>query len=177
MSFLKTNEINMNIIRFILFFLAIFGVDQLYTQTCLSPDGQKSISFSLSSDGQPQYEMKLGETTVIRTSRLGLELKNDTDLMSDFAIEDVQYESFDNTWTPVWGEESQIRNHYNEMFISLNQKTTDRTMNIRFRVYNEGMGFRYEFPQQPNLGHFIVSQEKTQFSLTGNHTAFWIPGD
>ena len=177
MSFFKTNEINMNIIRFILFFLAILGADQLYAQACLSPDGQTSISFSLSTDGQPQYDMKLGETTVIRTSRLGLELKNDTDLMSDFAIEDVQYESFDNTWTPVWGEESQIRNHYNEMFISLKQETTDRTMNIRFRVYNEGIGFRYEFPQQPNLGHFIVSHEKTQFSLTGDHTAFWIPGD
>lgn len=103
MSFFKTNEIKMNSIRFILFFLAIFGADQLYAQTCLSPDGLTSIYFSLSTDGQPQYEMKLGETTVIRTSRLGLELKNDTDLMSDFAIEDVQYESFDNTWTPVWG--------------------------------------------------------------------------
>ncbi len=177
MSFYKTNEIKMKIIRFILFFLAIFGADQLYAQTCLSPDGQISIAFSLSSDGQPQYEMNLGETKVIRTSRLGFELKNDTDLMSDFAIEDVQYDRFDNTWTPVWGEESQIRNHYNEMFISLKQSTTSRTMNIRFRVYNEGMGFRYEFPQQPKLGHFIISQEKTQFSLTGDHTAFWIPGD
>ena len=177
MSFCKTNEINMNIIRFILSFLAILGADQLYAQTCLSPDGKTSIYFSLSSDGHPQYEMKLGETTVIRTSRLGLELKNDTDLMSYFDIEDVQFEGFDSTWTPVWGEESQIRNQYNEMFISLKQKTTDRTMNIRFRVYNEGMGFRYEFPQQPNLGHFIVSHEKTQFSLTGDHTAIWIPGD
>ena len=177
MSFYKTNEIKMNSIRFILFFLAIFGSDHFYAQTCLSPDGQISISFSLSSDGQPQYEMKLGETKVIRTSRLGLELKNDTDLMSDFAIEDFRYDRFDNTWMPVWGEESQIRNHYNEMFISLKQSATSRTMNIRFRVYNEGMGFRYEFPQQPNLGHFIVSQEKTQFSLTGDHTAFWIPGD
>ncbi len=150
---------------------------QLSAQTCLSPDGQTSIYFSLSSSGQPQYEMKLGETTVLRTSRLGFELKNDTDLMSDFGVVDVQYGSFDNTWTPVWGEENQIRNHYNEMFISLKQSTTNRMMNIRFRVYNEGMGFRYEFPQQPNLGHFIVSQEKTQFSLTGDHTAFWIPGD
>ena len=167
----------MSSIRFTFFFLAIFGADHFYAQTCLSPDGQISISFSLSSDGQPQYQMKLGETKVIHTSRLGLELKNDTDLMSDFAIEDFQYDRFDNTWTPVWGEESQIRNHYNEMFISLKQSTTSRTMNIRFRVYNEGMGFRYEFPQQPNLGHFIVSQEKTQFSLTGDHTAFWIPGD
>lgn len=177
MCFCKTNEIKMNSIRFTLFFLAIFGADQLYAQTCLSPDGQISITFSLSSDGQPEYEMNLGETKVIRTSRLGFELKNDTDLMSDFTIEDVQYDRFDNTWTPVWGEESQIRNHYNEMFISLKQSTTSRTMNIRFRVYNEGMGFRYEFPQQPNLGHFIISQEKTQFSLTGDHTAFWIPGD
>ena len=172
MSFYKTNEIKMNSIRFTLFFLAIFGSDHFYAQTCLSPDGQISISFSLSSDGQPQYEMKLGETKVIRTSRLGLELKNDTDLMSDFAIEDFRYDRFDNTWMPVWGEESQIRNHYNEMFISLKQSTTSRIMNIRFRVYNEGMGFRYEFPQQPNLGHFIVSQEKTQFSSTGDHTAF-----
>ena len=161
------------------FFCLLFSLlfQQLSAQTCLSPDGQTSIYFSLSSSGQPQYEMKLGEIKVIRTSRLGFKLKNDTDLMSDFGVIDVQYDSFDNTWTPVWGEENQIRNHYNEMFISLKQSTTSRMMNIRFRVYNEGVGFRYEFPQQPNLGHFIVSQEKTQFSLTGDHTAFWIPGD
>ena len=163
--------------QFLFYLLLSLLFQQLSAQTCLSPDGQTSIYFSLSSSGQPQYEMKLGETTVIRTSRLGFELKNDTDLMSDFGVIDVQYDSFDNTWTPVWGEENQIRNNYNEMFISLKQSTTSRIMNIRFRVYNEGMGFRYEFPQQPNLGHFIVSQEKTQFSLTGDHTAFWIPGD
>ena len=167
----------MNNYQFLFYLLLSLLFQQLSAQTCLSPDGQTSIYFSLSSSGQPQYEMKLGETTVLRTSRLGFELKNDTDLMSDFGVIDVQYDSFDNTWTPVWGEENQIRNHYNEMFISLKQSTTSRIMNIRFRVYNEGMGFRYEFPQQPNLGHFIVSQEKTQFSLTGDHTAFWIPGD
>ena len=167
----------MNNYQFLFYLLLSLLFQQLSAQTCLSPDGQTSIYFSLSSSGQPQYEMKLGETTVIRTSRLGFELKNDTDLMSDFGVIDVQYDSFDNTWTPVWGEENQIRNNYNEMFISLKQSTTNRMMNIRFRVYNEGMGFRYEFPQQPNLGHFIVSQEKTQFSLTGDHTAFWIPGD
>ena len=167
----------MNNYQFLFYLLLSLLFQQLSAQTCLSPDGQTSIYFSLSSSGQPQYEMKLGETTVILTSRLGFELKNDTDLMSDFGVIDVQYDSFDNTWTPVWGEENQIRNNYNEMFISLKQSTTSRIMNIRFRVYNEGMGFRYEFPQQPNLGHFIVSQEKTQFSLTGDHTAFWIPGD
>jgi hypothetical protein len=167
----------MNNYQFFFYLLLSLLFQQLSAQTCLSPDGQTSIYFSLSSSGQPQYEMKLGETTVIRTSRLGFELKNDTDLMSDFGVIDVQYDSFDNTWTTVWGEENQIRNNYNEMFISLKQSTTSRMMNIRFRVYNEGMGFRYEFPQQPNLGHFIVSQEKTQFSLTGDHTAFWIPGD
>ena len=167
----------MNNYQFLFYLLLSLLFQQLSAQTCLSPDGQTSIYFSLSSSGQPQYEMKLGETTVIRTSRLGFELKNDTDLMSDFGVIDVQYDSFDNTWTPVWGEENQIRNNYIEMFISLKQSTTSRIMNIRFRVYNEGMGFRYEFPQQPNLGHFIVSQEKTQFSLTGDHTAFWIPGD
>ena len=167
----------MNNYQFFFCLLLSLLFQQLSAQTCLSPDGQTSIYFSLSSSGQPQYEMKLGEIKVIRTSRLGFELKNDTDLMSDFGVIDVQYDSFDNTWTPVWGEENQIRNHYNEMFISLKQSTTSRMMNIRFRVYNEGVGFRYEFPQQPNLGHFIVSQEKTQFSLTGDHTAFWIPGD
>lgn len=167
----------MNNYQFFFYLLLSLLFQQLSAQTCLSPDGQTSIYFSISSSGQPQYEMKLGETTVIPTSRLGFELKNDTNLMSDFDVIDVQYDSFDNTWIPVWGEENQIRNNYNEMFISLKQSTTSRMMNIRFRVYNEGMGFRYEFPQQPNLGHFIVSQEKTQFSLTGDHTAFWIPGD
>lgn len=167
----------MNNYQFFFYLLLSLLFQQLSAQTCLSPDGQTSIYFSISSSGQPQYEMKLGETTVIPTSRLGFELKNDTNLMSDFGVIDIQYDSFDNTWIPVWGEENQIRNNYNEMFISLKQSTTSRMMNIRFRVYNEGMGFRYEFPQQPNLGHFIVSQEKTQFSLTGDHTAFWIPGD
>ena len=167
----------MNNYQFLFYLFTSLLFQQLSAQTCLSPDGQTRIYFSLSSNGQPQYEMNLGESTIIHTSRLGFELKNDTDLMSDFSIVDVQYDSFDNTWTPVWGEESQIRNHYNEMFISLKQSTTSRMMNIRFRVYNEGVGFRYEFPQQPNLGHFIISQEKTQFSLTGDHTAYWIPGD
>lgn len=167
----------MNNYQFLFYLFISLLFQQLSAQTCLSPDGQTSIQFSLSANGHPQYEMKLGEVTVLRTSRLGFELKNDKSLLRDFTIEDVQFDSFDNTWTPVWGEESQIRNHYNEMFISLKQSTTNRTMNIRFRVFNEGMGFRYEFPQQPNLGHFIIRQEKTQFSLTGDHTAFWIPGD
>ena len=167
----------MNNYQFLFYILISLFFYKLSAQTCISPDGQTSIQFSLSTDGHPQYEIKLGEVTVLRTSRLGFELKNDKALLRDFKIKDVQFNSFDNTWIPVWGEESQIRNQYNEMFVSLEQSTTSRTMNIRFRVFNEGMGFRYEFPQQQNLGQFIISQERTQFSLTGDHTAFWIPGD
>ena len=107
-----------------------------------------------------------------------MELKDDKkSLLNDFAILKTENSTFDDTWTPVWGEEKEIRNHYNELAVSLKQNKTNRIVNIRFRLFNEGLGFRYEFPQQENLVYFVIKEERSQFAMTGDHTAFWIPGD
>ena len=108
---------------------------------------------------------------------MGFELVKDDDLMEEFKILDVSYDTKNKLWIPVWGEEGEIRNHYNEMLLKLEQKKTSRKMNIRFRVFDEGVGFRYEFPQQADFGHFIIKQECTAFAMTDDHTAHWIPGD
>lgn len=108
---------------------------------------------------------------------MGLELKNDPGLMGGFACIDAKTSTFDETWEPVWGEVKSIRNHYNEMAVTLNQKAQNRNIIIRFRLYNDGLGFRYEFPQQENLNYFVIKEEHSQFAMTGDHTAFWIPGD
>ncbi|MGB0260869.1 MAG: glycoside hydrolase family 97 protein [Flavobacteriaceae bacterium] len=148
-----------------------------HAQECLSPDGKTQLLFSVNEMGQPIYEMSYNNQKVILPSRLGFELKNDSDLMVGFQISDIQYDTQDQWWEPVWGEESTIRNHYNEMLVFLVQESSNRRMNIRFRVFDEGVGFRYEFPQQSQLGNFVIKQEKTQFVMSGDHTAFWIPGD
>lgn len=148
-----------------------------HAQECLSPDGKTQLLFSVNEMGQPIYEMSYNNQKVILPSRLGFELKNDSDLMVGFQISDIQYDTQDQWWKPVWGEESTIRNHYNEMLVLLVQESSNRRMNIRFRVFDEGVGFRYEFPQQSQLGNFVIKQEKTQFVMSGDHTAFWIPGD
>ncbi|MEM6379582.1 MAG: glycoside hydrolase family 97 protein, partial [Bacteroidota bacterium] len=114
---------------------------------------------------------------VIKKSGMGLELKSTTNLMDGFAVENVERSTFDETWEPVWGEFKTIRNHYNEMAVHLKQAATDRKMIIRFRLFDDGLGFRYEFPEQANLTYFTVEEERTQFAMTGDHTAFWVPGD
>ena len=123
---------------------------------------------------------------VVKPSHLGLELAKDkhatkgfaeTSLMDGFTESHSEVSSFDETWKPVWGETATIRNHYNELLVSLSQDHTGRQMNIRFRVYDDGMGLRYEFPQQDSLVYFIVKEEHTQFAMTGDHTAWWLPGD
>ena len=98
-------------------------------------------------------------------------------LMTGFKIKDTRTSTFDEVWRPVWGEESEIRNHYNELEVTLDQPENDRYIIIRFRLFNDGLGFRYEFPQQKNLNYFVIKEEHTQFAMTGDHTAFWIPGD
>lgn len=147
-------------------------------QDLKSPDGKLVMQFSLQKDGTPTYALNYKTKTVIKTSKLGLELKDDKkSLLNDFVISDSKTSTFDETWKPVWGEVSQIRNHYNELAVTLNQKETDRNIIIRFRLYNEGLGFRYEFPSQKNLVYFIIKEERSQFAMAGDHTAFWIPGD
>ena len=147
-------------------------------QQLKSPQGEFEMQFSLSNDGTPTYSLKYKNKEVVKTSKLGLELKNDKkSLLNDFTIVDSKVSTFDETWKPVWGEVAQIRNHYNELAVTLNQKDTDRKIVIRFRLFDDGLGFRYEFPSQKNLVYFVIKEEKTQFAMTGNHTAYWISGD
>ena len=146
-------------------------------QRCLSPNKQLNIAFSVSDKGVPTYQIQYNQKPVILESSMGFELVQDDDLMEDFKVLDVIYDTKDEVWSPVWGEEREIRNHYNEMLIAVEQRESKRRMNIRFRVYNEGVGFRYEFPTQENLGNFVIKHERTSFALTGDHIAHWIPGD
>ncbi|MCL8008341.1 glycoside hydrolase family 97 protein [Gelidibacter japonicus] len=149
-----------------------------FAQEVYSPDKNVQLSFSLNTEGVPIYQMSFKNKVVIEPSRLGFKIKEDgQDLNDGFSIISSENSSFDETWKPVWGEESIIRNNYNELLITLNQDRTQRVMAIRFRVFNDGVGFRYEFPEQPNLGHFVIEKELTQFAMTNDHTAFWIPGD
>lgn len=144
--------------------------------TVKSPDGTIAVEFRLD-DGIPVYNVTYKGRMAVKDSRLGLELKNAENLMDGFVLDGTSTSTFDETWRPVWGEVSQIRNHYNEYVAQLRQPSTDRKMNIRFRIYDDGVGFRYEFPQQKNLVYFTIKEEHTQFAMTGDHTAWWIPGD
>ena len=150
----------------------------LLAQQLKSPNQQLQMEFSLQKDGTPGYSLKYKDKVVIKPSKLGLELKDDTkSLLNDFVIADTKTTTFDEIWKPVWGEVASIRNHYNELAVTLNQKGTDRQMIIRFRLFDEGLGFRYEFPSQKNLTYFVIKEERSQFAMNGDHTAFWIPGD
>lgn len=142
-----------------------------------SPDGNVKLTFNVNAAGEPVYELSYKGKAVIKPSKLGLELKNDPGLMNGFTLKDSKTATFDETWTPVWGEESAIRNHYNELAVTLDQQDRGRHIVIRFRVFDDGLGFRYEFPLQDSLNYFVVKEEHTQFAMTGDHTAFWIPGD
>ena len=147
-------------------------------QELTSPNQDLKMKFSLNENGTPVYQLTYKDQEVIKPSTLGLELKNDDlSLMNSFEIVDTKTSTFDETWEPVWGEQSEIRNHYNELAVTLNQPEKDRHIIIRFRMFNEGLGFRYEFPEQKNLVYFVIKEEHTQFAMTGDHTAFWIPGD
>lgn len=167
--------------------------------TLVSPDGNMQMTFRLTSDGTPQYALDYGDRKVILPSGLGFELRGTlkaTDVVFNqdgtidkkddkpsnsfhdgFALESVSTDSFDETWEPVWGEEASIRNNYNELLVNLVQTGTGRKMSVRFRLYDDGLGFRYEFPRQPELNYFVIKEELTQFAMAGDHTAWWIPGD
>ena len=147
------------------------------TKNLTSPNGELQLNFAVTPQGEPVYELFYKGKPVVKTSKLGLELKDDPGLMNGFTLTDAQTSTFDETWTPVWGEESKIRNHYNELLVTLNQKAQDRNLLIRFRLFDDGLGFRYEFPLCKNLNYFIIKEEHTQFAMTGDHKAFWIPGD
>ena len=163
--------------RKIIFLMSIFAAHLTMAQQQSSPDGSVMLSFSLKSDGTPSYKVTYKNKPVINESTLGFTLKKADPLTNNFKVVDTKKSTFKETWKPVWGEESEILNHYNELLVSLEQNNTNRKMNIRFRVYNEGVGFRYEFPSQKELTYFVVEEELSQFAMTGDHTAWWIPGD
>ena len=163
--------------RKIIFLMSIFAAHLTMAQQQSSPDGNVILSFSLKNDGTPSYKVSYKNKPVINESTLGFTLKKADPLTNNFKVVDTKKSTFKETWKPVWGEESEILNHYNELLVSLEQNNTNRKMNIRFRVYNEGVGFRYEFPSQKELTYFVVEEELSQFAMTGDHTAWWIPGD
>lgn len=170
-----------------------FGVTA--QETLHSPDGNLTLRFSLSEAGTPTYALDYKDRPVVLPSGMGFELRGDAptlefgaeiersgygkpvSLYDGFEQTAVARDGFDQTWQPVWGEQSEIRNHYNEMAVTLRQPVSGREMVVRFRLYDDGLGFRYEFPEQKNLVYFTIRDEKTRFAMTGDHTAFWIPGD
>ena len=163
--------------RKIILLMSILAMHWAAAQQQTSPDGNVVLSFSLKADGTPTYKMTYKGKPVINESTLGLTLKKEESLTNHFKVVSDSKSTFKETWKPVWGEEKEILNHYNELFVQLKQDKTNRLMNIRFRVYNEGVGFRYEFPTQKELTYFVIAEENTQFAMTGDHTAWWIPGD
>ncbi len=175
---------------------AVMAVGAASAQELLtSPDGNMELRFSVKEGGVPTYEMDYKGQPVVLESRLGFELRGDApklefgaeidksgygapvSLYDGFLQTSVERSSFDETWEPVWGESSTIRNNYNEMAVTLRQEATGRDMIVRFRLYDEGVGFRYEFPEQKSLTYFTIKEELTQFAMTSDHTAYWIPGD
>ena len=160
----------------LLYIITLLSVFFVNAQNLKSPNSEIELTFSLTKKGVPTYKISYKDQEVIKQSKLGLELKGD-DLISGFTITNTSESTYDNTWETVWGEESSIRNHYNELSIELLQEATNRKILIRFRAFDEGVGFRYEFPKQDNLGHFVVKEEHSEFAMTGDHKAIWIPGD
>lgn len=163
-----------------------------------SPNGQLNMSFDIDNYGRALYSLVYKGKTVIKPSSLGLELKKEDTARTDFdwvdrrdlskvdsqanffngfTIKSATKTTFDETWKPVWGEESTIRNNYNELKVTLHQAVNERDLIVTFRLFNDGLAFRYEFPQQKNLNYFIIKEEHTQFAMNGDHKAFWIPGD
>ena len=162
-----------------LFFLFSFLVSAPFVmraEELKSPDGNLLMRFEVNGEGTPVYELTYKQKPVIKPSRLGLEIEGFS-LRKAFTLKGVETATFDETWTPVWGEVKAIRNHYNEMTATLHQADGDRTMVIRFRLYDDGLGFRYEFPQQKSLNYFVIKEEYSEFAMAGDHKAFWIPGD
>jgi len=157
--------------------MSVFAMPLAMAQQQSSPDGNVVLTFSLKADGTPSYKVTYKNKAVINESTLGFTLKKAEPLTQNFKVVDTKKSTFKETWKPVWGEESEILNHYNELLVQLQQEKTHRKMNIRFRVYNEGVGFRYEFPSQKELTYFVIEEELSQFAMTGDHTAWWIPGD
>lgn len=186
--------------RFSIFLFVVGMAMMSQAQQVTSPNGSLQLDFSIDKEGRPTYQLSLRGKLLVAPSHLGYQLKKpnpnkstdfdwkpskasdkelerNANFYSSFEVVRYSNDSFDETWAPVWGEESSIRNHYNEMLVELNQTTTDRKMNVRFRLFDDGLGFRYEFPNQKNLTYFTVAEELTEFAMTGDHKAWWVAGD
>lgn len=155
----------------------LFLVSIVNAQKVQSPSKSLTVNFGLDNEGKPNYSVTLKDKKVVNQSFLGLKLKDGTDFTKGFTVENSNTSTFDEVWKPVLGEQSSIRNNYNELVINLIQKKSEKMLTIVFRVFDEGVAFRYSFPKQPNLNYFVISEEVSEFNLTGNHKAFWIPGD
>jgi glucan 1,4-alpha-glucosidase len=162
--------------RFLLLYL-FFVVNIVFSQNIKSPSNKISVNFELTTEGQPSYSVYYNNKPVIFASTLGIKLKEKPALDANFTIETSKTNTFNESWKPILGEQSSIVNHYNELIVSLIQKETNVKMNIIFRVFDEGVAFRYDFPKQSSLNYFIISDEVSHFNLTENHKVFWIPGD
>lgn len=176
---MKKSAKSRNILRLgiLLLFIWLAGF-AAFGQSIQSPDGRLSLTFELSSDGEPTYQLSIASRPVVQRSRLGIELKDQPAFTTGFTIVKTDTTQKDETWEPVWGEVKRIQNKYKELSVTLQQAAQkNRLMIIRFRLFNDGLGFRYEFPEQPDLKYFVVTDEKTEFNLTGDHKTFWIPGD
>ncbi|MGN1213856.1 MAG: glycoside hydrolase family 97 N-terminal domain-containing protein, partial [Bacteroidaceae bacterium] len=158
-------------------FTTILVANSQTINSITSPSGNIVLKTGLTPKGEPFYQLSYKGKEVVKPSKLGLELKSGTSLMNGFEISHADTSSFDETWQPVWGEVKNIRNHYNELAVTFHQKSPARDMIVRFRVFDDGLGFRYEFPLCKNLSYFVIKEEHTQFAMAGDHTAFWIPGD
>ncbi|NLZ73714.1 MAG: glycoside hydrolase family 97 protein [Bacteroidales bacterium] len=170
-------ELKKSRMQTILLFVLLITPMFMMAKNIQSPNGNFQLTFNLNEQGEPLYELTYKEKVVIKPSKLGLYLKDDPGLVDNFTIDEVTTSTFDEVWHPIWGEENSIRNHYNELVVKLNQPAQDRSLIIRFRLFDDGLGFRYEFPLSKHLNYFIISEERSQFAMTGDHTAFWIPGD
>jgi alpha-glucosidase len=167
----------MNIVKIFIAFILIAFTLPLVAENLKSPDGNFTLNVEVK-DGKPYYQLDYKGKAVVKPSSLGLDLFDDKfGLTNGFSLSKSETATFDETWTPVWGEYKQIRSHYNELAVTLNQDAAKRFIVIRFRLFNDGLGFRYEFPEQQNLNYLVVKEERTQFAMTGDHKAFWIPGD
>ncbi|WP_270242844.1 glycoside hydrolase family 97 protein [Phocaeicola coprocola] len=157
--------------------ICLFGVGFSLAQTLTSPDGNLVMDFHLSADKTPVYSLKYKGKDVIKESKLGFQIRPSFDFSKNFRIVETKEDASDTTWNPVWGQNSVIRDNHKELFVALEQEGTGWLLNIRFRLFDDGLGFRYEFPVQKELRHFTINEEVTEFQLTGDYKAFWIPAD
>jgi len=157
--------------------ILIFTLGIMHSQSVKSPSNALEVNFKLINNGQPSYSVNYNGKPVILESTLGIKLKDKPALDANFEIQSSKADTFNESWKPVLGQKANIENHYNELTIALSQKETNVKMNIVFKVYDEGVAFRYDFPKQEKLNYFIISDENSQFNLTEDYKTFWIPGD